>query len=448
MRRRTLTLAVAAGALTAAVLPASAAITPHPSRDATYAVAWAACAGAPHVQCGTLSVPLDWSRPGGQHVSVAVARRPADDSAHRVGALFFNPGGPGDGATGYVKAAENFLSAELRARFDLVGMDPRAVGGSAKVHCAVPILTPTGTLFPRTRAQFEALLRHNREVGASCLRETGPLLGHVDTVTLARDHEALRKALGEKTITWLGLSYGTQLAANYAELYPQRTRAMVLDSALEHSLPEVVQVAGEVMASEDSFNRFTRWCDTAPTCVLRGQDVGAVFDRLVAEADRHPIPVQGALRPVTGEDIRMSAVGRLRLKEPSIYGPELSWAGLSRAIAARRRGRLGVRLPPAGPQADLSPARDRLQRVRAAGPHLGADAPADPDGPAARAAPAGRVGDLAGERLHRVAASGRQPAAALDVRGVPALIVHAVHDSSDPYAWAHSLAAQIRAATC
>ena len=173
MRRRTLTLAVAAGALTAAVLPASAAITPHPSRDATYAVAWAACAGAPHVQCGTLSVPLDWSRPGGQHVSVAVARRPADDSAHRVGALFFNPGGPGDGATGYVKAAENFLSAELRARFDLVGMDPRAVGGSAKVHCAVPILTPTGTLFPRTRAQFEALLRHNREVGASCLPRDG-----------------------------------------------------------------------------------------------------------------------------------------------------------------------------------------------------------------------------------------------------------------------------------
>src|SRR3954470_12283943 len=168
VRRRTLTLAVAAAAVPAAVLPASAAITSQPARDAPYTVAWAACAGAPHVQCGTLSVPLDWSKPQGEHVSVAVARRPADDKAHRVGTLFFNPGGPGDGAAGYVQAAEKFFSAELRARFDLVGMDPRATGGSTKVHCGVPVLTPAGTLFPRTEAQFQALLRHNREVGASC----------------------------------------------------------------------------------------------------------------------------------------------------------------------------------------------------------------------------------------------------------------------------------------
>ena len=269
----------------------------------------------------------------------------------------------------------------------------------------------------------------------------------MDTVTLARDHEALRKALGEKTITWLGLSYGTQLAANYAELYPQRTRAMVLDSALEHSLPEVVQVAGEVMASEDSFNRFTRWCDTAPTCVLRGQDVGAVFDRLVAEADRHPIPVPGALRPVTGEDVRMIAVGRLRLKEPSIYGPELSWAGLSRAIASAVAGDAsGFALPPAElAQPDLSAQlaigcneyvpqvrtygqmRQRIQMGRQLAPHLQG------------ASETWRVNYCIGWPLPVA-----NPPRALDVRGVPALIVHAVHDSSDPYSWAHSLAAQIR----
>ena len=345
------------------------------------------------------------------------------------------------------RAAEKFFSAELRARFDLVGMDPRAAGGSVKVHCAVPILTPTGTLFPRTEAQFAALLRHNRDVGASCLRETGALLGHVDTVTLARDHEALRMALGEKTVSWLGLSYGSQLGANYAELYPQRTRAMVLDAALEHSLPEVMQVAGETMAAEDSFNRFARWCDTAATCALRGQDVAAVFDRLVADAERHPIPVPGALRPVTGEDIRMTAVGRLRLKEPSVYGPELSWAGLSRAIASAVAGDASrFALPPAeAAQEDLSAQlaigcneyvpqvrtygqmRQRIQMARQLAPHLQG------------ASETWRVNYCIGWPVPVA-----NPPRALDVRGVPTLIVHAVHDSSLPYTWAHGLAAQIR----
>jgi pimeloyl-ACP methyl ester carboxylesterase len=378
---------------------------------------------------------------------VAVARRPADDPGHRVGTLFFNPGGPGDNSTRYVIGAEGIFSAALRARFDIVGMDPRATGGSARVHCDVPVLTPTGTLFPRTEAQFEALLRHNRAIGASCLHGTGSLLGHVDTVTLARDHEALRVALGEKTVTWFGVSYGTQVAANYAELYPQRTRAMVLDAALEHSLPEVVQVADEIMSSEASFNRFATWCTTAPACALRGQDVAAVFDRLVRNADRHPIPVQGAMRPVTGEDIRMGAVGLLRFKEPVRFAPGLSWPDLSQALARALAGDASAfALPPAdvvqdgffGQLAiacmDYAPQirtygqmRQRITMARQLAPHLQG------------ASETWRVNYCIGWPL-----APANPPRTLDVRGVPALMVHAVHDSSDPYSWAHSLAAQIR----
>jgi pimeloyl-ACP methyl ester carboxylesterase len=139
----------------------------------------------------------------------------------------------------------------------------------------------------------------------------------MDTVSVARDHEALRLARGENKINWLGISYGTQLGANYAQLYPSHTRAMVLDAALEHSLPEGHQVAGEIMAAEDSFNWFADWCPTQETCALRGQDLRAVFDRLVAQADQNPIPAEGALRAVTGEDIRMGTKGLLRFKEPS-----------------------------------------------------------------------------------------------------------------------------------
>ena len=101
----------------------------------------------------------------------------------------------------------------------------------------MPVITPETTLFPKTEQQFQQLLKHNREVGLNCLDKAGDLVRHMDTVSVARDHEALRQALGENKINWLGISYGTQLAANYAQLYPSRTQAMVLDAPLEHSQP-------------------------------------------------------------------------------------------------------------------------------------------------------------------------------------------------------------------
>src|SRR4051812_7565615 len=294
----------------------------------TFRIDWAPCADAPAVQCGTLLVPLDWAKPLGPRVPIAVARRAPDQPGKKIGTLFYNPGGPGGGGAPDGKDAASIFSPTVRARFEIVALDPRGMGDSVQVHCGVNPILPETTLFPRTEQQFDQLRRHNREVGLSCLRGTGALLGHMDTVTVARDHEALRQALGVPQVSWLGISYGTQVAANYAEMFPRQTRAMVLDAALEHSQAEGVQVADEIMSEESSFNRFTRWCDTAPTCVLRGQDVASVFDTLVAGADRHPIPVDGALRAVTGEDIRMGTIGMLVLKEPSIYGPEVSWAAL------------------------------------------------------------------------------------------------------------------------
>jgi pimeloyl-ACP methyl ester carboxylesterase len=330
-------------------------------------------------------------------------------------------------------------------RFDLVAMDPRGTGDSVKARCGINPFTPDTTLFPRTEQQFEQLRRHNREVGLSCLQQTGSLLRHMDTITAARDHEALRQALAVKQVTWLGISYGTQLAANYAELFPRQTRAMVLDAALEHSAPEGMQVSDEMVSEEESFNRFARWCDTAPTCALRGQDVAAVFDQLVVDADAHPIPTEGALRPVTGEDIRMGTISFLTLKEPAIFGP--GWAGLSQALAAALAGDASsfAAAPAAGvPQdgyiAQLSIAcgdyvpqidswaemQQRLRLARQVAPHLQG------------AAETWRVNFCIGWPVPAA-----NPPRALDVRGVPALMVHAVHDSSDPYRWAHSLSAQI-----
>lgn len=449
MRRQLITGLGATGlllaGLTAGSLPASAGAPA--ARPPTFRIDWTPCPTAPAVQCGTLQVPVDWAKPHGQRVPVAVARRPADDPAARVGTLFFNPGGPGDGGARYVIGAEQIFSDTARARFDLVALDPRGMGNSVRANCGLNPILPETTLFPRTEQQFEQLRRHNREVGLSCLRQTGALLRHLDTVTVARDHEALRRALGVEQVSWLGLSYGNQVAANYAEMFPRHTRAMVLDAALDHSQAEGVQVTDEIQSEEDSFNRFARWCDTAPACALRGQDVASVFDRLVAGADAHPIPVDGALRAVTGEDVRMGTIGMLSLKEPSIYGPDASWAGLSRALAAALAGdasRFAVAPPADVPQdtyfgilgnvcGDYVPQidswaemRQRMQLARQLAPHLQG------------ASETWRVNYCIGWPVPAA-----NPPRTLDVRGVPTLVVHAVHDSSNPYRWAHSLAAQI-----
>jgi pimeloyl-ACP methyl ester carboxylesterase len=443
---RTRLLAALALALVASTATATAGAADRPPR-----ISWAACpaGSAPTVQCGTIEVPVDWAHRDGPQTTVAFSRRPADDRAHPLGVLFFNPGGPGDPSSRYVRAADTYFSPALRARFDIVGVDPRGTGGSGQVRCAEPILTAGTVLWPRTKAQFDALLRHNRAVGRSCVAGTGPLIGHLDTMSVARDHDAVRAALGAGTVSWLGVSYGSTLAANYADLFGRHVRAMVLDAGLEHSQPEIVQVSDEAMAAEDSFNRFVTWCATAADCALRGRDVAGDFDRLVAGADAHPIPVEGAERPVLGEDIRMGVKGLLRLKVPAAIAPDLSWAGLSQLLAAAMAGDasafalpppeftqpdaqalLGIACMEYVPQvrtwADM---RQRIELGRAVAPHL----------------------QGASETWQVLLCGGwpvpvANPPRALDVRGVPALLVHAVHDPSDAYRWSHGLLTQIHGA--
>ncbi len=100
------------------------------------------------------------------------------------------------------------------------------------------------------------MVEHNKALGQSCLDRTGELLGHVDTVSVARDLEALRIALGDAKLNWLGISYGTMIGAQYAELFPENIRAMVLDGIVDHSASEIYATAGESVSYEDELNRF------------------------------------------------------------------------------------------------------------------------------------------------------------------------------------------------
>ncbi len=315
---------------------------------------WGPCvadagAGTPdsRLECATLPVPLDYADPGGEQITIGMNRLPARDSQQRIGSLIFNPGGPGGAASSLIAleaAGIPLFDPQVRHHFDLVGLDPRGVGMSTPVRCDPTLWNGAPPLFPQDAAGFAALQAHTQAVWASCLEMTGPLLAHLDTVSVARDMEQVRLALGGEPLNYLGLSYGTQLGATYAELYPEQIRVMALDGALDHGQRGLAMLNDESRAYEGELTRFATWCTEDAACSLHGQDVLARFDALVAAADAAPIPApqcvaSGVCRSeVTGEDIRLSTQNLLLIKAPV---PELGiagWNDLADAIIAAEQG--------------------------------------------------------------------------------------------------------------
>jgi len=190
-------------------------------------IAWRPCGG--EFECATITVPLDYRRPAGPTIALAAIRLPARDPGARVGAVAVDFGGPGaPGVGGLRRLARRFEG--LRARLDVIAVDPRGVGGSAPVRCGpfdgqpvAPAGTPPGADF-WTGAT---------EAGRACLAGTGELLSHLSTANSARDLDLVRQGLGDAGLSVYGYSYGTYLGATYANLFPGRLRALVVDGALD-----------------------------------------------------------------------------------------------------------------------------------------------------------------------------------------------------------------------
>ena len=209
-----------------ALPPASASAASDPALARYYAqpAPWAECSGTDR-QCVTLSVPRDYAHPDAGSIELALARVPARDPGGRIGSLVINPGGPGVSAVEALDGAVHVVSPEVRDVFDVVGVDPRGVGGSTPVDCVsdgeldawrspgYDLQAPDG---PARRAVDAAA------VAAGCARGTGDRSAHVDTVSAARDLDIVRAVLGDDRLSYLGVSYGTQLGARYAEAFPQR----------------------------------------------------------------------------------------------------------------------------------------------------------------------------------------------------------------------------------
>jgi pimeloyl-ACP methyl ester carboxylesterase len=258
---------------------------------------WRSC--DKYFECARLLVPFDYARPAWRRFSLPVIKLPAAAPARRIGALVINPGGPGGSGVQYALSARSgeFTSAVL-SRFDIVGFDPRGVGGSEPaVHCmSGPQLDKYFATddAPANAAQFAALVSESRLYAAQCARDAAVLLPYVGTHNAAKDMDVLRAALGEPALTYLGKSYGTALGASYAQQFPSRVRAMVLDGAIDPSLSGLQLDVAQAKGFESAFGQFAAWCVTQTACPL-GRDPAAAVPKvegLLAKANRQPLANQ------------------------------------------------------------------------------------------------------------------------------------------------------------
>jgi pimeloyl-ACP methyl ester carboxylesterase len=255
---------------------------------------WEPCETNTDQDCGTLTVPIDYADPGGDTIDLALLRVPATGS--RVGSMVVNPGGPGAPGTSYAAAAGRVFRQPLLDGFDIVGFDPRGTGRSAPVDCLSDSELDeylAGDPTPDTadeQAEYQASVL---SLGGQCVAGSGPVLGHVTTIEAARDMDVLRSALGEETLTFLGASYGTELGATYAELFPERVGRFVLDGAVDVSLDTQSTSLEQAAGFETALRAYVQNClDSTDNCFLGDTvDEGlATISGLLEDIEEQPLP--------------------------------------------------------------------------------------------------------------------------------------------------------------
>ncbi len=248
------------------IAPAGAA-TPTPPVPA---IRWHNCGGG--FQCGTISVPVDWSEPAGPQLNLALARHPAQDPSQRLGSLVVNFGGPGDPGVETLRQGVSDVPAVIRQHFDLVSFDPRGTGMSRPISCVDDATydralaeDPTPDT-PQDLLSFYAGTNEPVDLVQSCINRQGQWLAQVGTRNTARDLDRLRTSLGEAKLTFLGYSYGTALGAVYAQMYPNRVRAMVLDGAVDLSSTQESELHDNAAGFEQALDAFLADCAAKTSC--------------------------------------------------------------------------------------------------------------------------------------------------------------------------------------
>jgi pimeloyl-ACP methyl ester carboxylesterase len=294
---------------------------------------WRACGSS--FQCTTFAVPLDYGAPDGPTIELALIRLPAREPSRRIGSLLMNPGGPGASAVEFVRAFAGSLDSDLRDHFDVVGVDPRGSGQSARVDCRFDMSSYYALDFsPDSADERSALIDGVQRFVDACVAAEGQKLRHVGTDDTVRDLERVRAALGDEKLTYLGFSYGTYIGAKYAAAYPGRVRALVLDGAVDPSLDAKEMQVEQSAGFERVLDGFLRWCARNRQCAFRrGGSTERAFDALRRRVDRDGLVVPRTQPPrllsPTEFELGLAAI---------LYEGVAGYADLGDALDAADRG--------------------------------------------------------------------------------------------------------------
>lgn len=280
-----------------------------PTTITSQRVAWGPCKGLPSPQpgqpapasgfdCANVRVPLDYSKPQGETISLALIRTKATEPGRRIGSLVFNFGGPGgSGVETFAQAANGYKA--LGTRYDLVSFDPRGVGRSDPVTCIddkqMDELSAMDSS-PDDAAEERAYTDEQKAYDQVCETKSGKVLPYVGTLSAARDMDVIRGALGDKQLHYFGISYGTWLGGNYAHQLPKNVGRAVLDGAVDTKISTVDLDLQQAAAFQRALGNFGTACaKLGPQSCPLGTDSAAVVGavgKLLNDLDSDPLPTQ------------------------------------------------------------------------------------------------------------------------------------------------------------
>jgi pimeloyl-ACP methyl ester carboxylesterase len=424
---------------------ADAALSPAPVPpvlDDSLRISWSRCDSM--YECAVLEVPVDYRDAALGTLSLALKRRTARGA--RIGSLLINPGGPG--ASGNQALVDMLPGmARLNERFDIVGFDPRGVGMSTPLDCHDTLQTLIATdPTPDSDAEWATLDQVSQRFADDCKQKYEKLLPHLGTQNVARDLDRIRAGLGEDKLSYLGFSYGTSIGAWYAELFPGRVRALVLDGAVSQQLSSLDLLLEQARGFELALSNYFAWCTarTSRCAWMQGKPAAQAFDSLQARIEATTLPAPGYDRRAGPGEFALAVIVPL-------YGGEQGWQLLSQALlgALRGDGSLLVELADAYLQRD---ARGEYGNITELNYAVNCVDNAQPDYAAVRAAesrfqtsaPRFGVASLGSLLVcSHWAARGVDAAPPTGQGAPPIVVIGTVNDPATPYAWAESLASEL-----
>jgi len=301
----------------------------------TQKLSWTDCGES---QCTTVEVPIDYEGPDGETLKLEVKVIPAKGDGGR--SLFVNPGGPGGEAQGFADYMASQLGDKVLDSYDIVGVDPRGVGKSTPVDCLSDRELDEYAASepdPDNPGEIEEYRALAVDFGNGCEERSGALASHISTEEAARDFDVVRALLGSKTLDWFGASYGTELGATYATLFPKTVGRMVLDGAVDPTLTAEESAFGQTTGFQRALDAYIDDCVKRPDCPL-GRDADAAEDRLVEFVnDRDANPMD------TGEQRQLTQGITFYGIAVTLYDKG-TWPILTQALTAAFKGDGGVLL--------------------------------------------------------------------------------------------------------